>query len=196
MTWSPKQRTVFLRAATIAGWNDRTRYLAMAHAGCPTDHAAGRPSVKHPGNTNKMFARVMELAESQGGGAVAPPREFASWREAAMHELDRSRDFARQIAAEGVKRLPLKFATERDGARLEHDDAVAAVLHRIVVHCTDKDAPEFSSFRPQTITDCDTGQLYRVTEALKAWVGRELLAAGLRPECFDAPASARRRAAS
>jgi len=195
MTWTDKQRKLFLRASNMAGWNGSQRYIAMSHAGCPIDRSIGRPSVKHAGNTNAMFAQVMELAEAMSIDTVPPPRDYDSWADAARRKLDARRDFARQIVAEAVTRMPGKYGTS-NGQPIARDAAIEKILAASVKHVTGNDSVELTPIKPQTLDECDTGQLYRVIESLKAWFGREMLAAGIEPESFKVPASARRRAAS
>lgn len=215
MTWSKSQQILIHQAAKAAGWNAEQRYVAMLHAGCPKHPKHGRPSANHPGNSNDAFERVMELAEAMAEpGTVTPPRAHPSWSHAARRSLDRRRDLARQIAAEAVTRIPEVFDNplplgERVAAQQPgegspdltisrpHDLAPAERLLRGVIrHVTNHDSDVLCPFKPENLDQCDSGQLYRVIEALKAWVGRELLKRGYTPESFDVPASVRRRLAS
>jgi hypothetical protein len=196
MIWSQKQRMLFLKSSNLAKWSPAMRYIAMHHAGCPTDRMLKRCSVKHKGNTNQHFARAMELAEAQAIETVPPPRDYHSWADAARRDLDKRRDFARQIVAEAVTRMPNRFATTPEGEPVERVEAIERMLTAAVQHVTAGDSIELTPIKPLSLDECDTGQLYRVIESLKAWLGREFLKAGLCPESFEPPASAKRRAAS
>jgi hypothetical protein len=152
----------------------------------------------------------MELAEAMAEpGTINPPRAYPSWSHAARRSLDRRRDLARQIAAEAVTRIPEVFA--RDEPEAPARESSPASLRRsvasslppidrlllgVIRHVTNHDSGELCPFKPENLDQCDSGQLYRVIEALKAWVGRELLRRGYTPESFDVPASVRRRLAS
>lgn len=199
--WSKSQQILIHQAAKAAGWNAEMRYVAMLHAGCPKHPKHGRPSANHPGNSNDAFERVMELAEAMAAGSsegskVSPPRNYPSWSHAARRSLDRRRDLARQIAAEAVKRLPEVFAEFPDGEQLAEAPARDSLLRFAVRHVTKGDSIDLCPIKPESLDQCDTGQLYRVIEMLKAWVGRELLKRGYTPESFEIPASVRRRLAS
>jgi hypothetical protein len=179
--WSDSQRTTFLRACSAAGWNDQQRYMAMRHCGCPLQ--GDRPSVKSPRNTNGHFEQLMALAEAQAklrGRDVRPPREHRSWREAAENGRLRLVELARSIIAEGVIRVPDVF---NDG------------LERyIIAHTTADDLGNMAGIpNPLSLDECDGGQLHRVVEALRAYVGRELDARGLQPRNFVLPPSVIRR---
>lgn len=182
MSWSPLQRVVFLRACADAGWNDARRYLAMRHAGCPQT-AERRPSVKHARNSQGMFEACMVLAEACAGAAgrsVRPPNGHVSWREAAASGRQRLANLARCIAAEAVERMPETFD--------------AGLLGYAVSHTTVGDDPELCPIRPVSIEECDAGQLVRVVELLRAFVGRRFAAACVRPRTFEVPPGAAIRA--
>ena len=190
MTWSKAQRTCFLVACSAAGWNDQQRYMAMRHAGCPLDSRRRRPSMTHPFNDRRAFVLCMELAErsaSAEGRKVRPPRGDGSagaartWSEEAARERRGWEIKAKSIIVEASRRLPEVF-----------DDGL---LTYAIKHTRGDDARELPiNADPRTLAELDAGQLYRVVELLRAYVGRELLARGLTPQSFTAPPSASRRA--
>lgn len=176
MAWSDSQLRTFLRAANAAGWNNQQRYVAMKHVGCALT-AEGRPSAKHPRNTQGQFELVMALAESgaraAGNGKVFPrPKNGASWAEVARNATDRMVRLVESIAGEAERRLPEKFSR----------GFLVGFIDRMT---RDDDMTFYAFMRPlRLIRECDEGQTYRVLEGLKAWVGRELRAEGLTPESF------------
>ncbi len=178
MPWSVKQQKLAMIAARGAGWNEEQRYIAMRHVGMPQGRtpAGDRPSVHHPRNDHRHFERYMALAEScalSRGEGDAFPRAAGGrlWRDAAAERTDRVVRLIKRIEAEAVERLPMKFAPGfvhglilrvcgRDEIRQPHIDVVGV------------------------LADLDDGQAYRVLEAMKAWVGRELGARGMEPRTF------------
>lgn len=204
MTWSQKQRLLFLKASGLAGWNDQQRYLAMRAVGCPCvattipgfDARAGlqsRPSIKAPGNTHEMFAAVMSLAESSARTRGAMMSRFPrpasgrvdsgqpTWRDAAMDTASRLIHKAREIWREAQERMPGKF--------FGGDEALDAFARRV----TAADASQFPDHfmaAPQDLDGCDAAQACRVVEGLRAWVGRDFYAAGINPRSFVIPHNA------
>lgn len=193
--WSQAQRTTFLRACSAAGFNDAQRYIVMRHCGCPNqaakqgggrDQGGGlsspRPSIKHPRNTNAMFAAAMAIAEAQArqrGREVRPPREFTSWREAALSSRQQLVNKARCIIAEARERMPAWF-----------DEGLERY---IVEHTTAGDDGELVMVAPKSLDEVDGGQAHRIVEALRAFVGRKFAEAGITPRTFDIPPAAQRR---
>lgn len=182
--WSDKQRVLFFRACAAAGITEAQRYIVMRHCGCPLDGKTKRPSVKHPRNTNAMFEQCMAVAEAQAGmrhQTVPRPREFRSWREAAESGRQRLITKARGIVAEAIAKMPGKFD--------------AGLEQHICEHTTDDDDGSLAALQPRTFEEADGGQLLRIIEALRAWIGREFTSAGIEPSTFTVPPEARRRAA-
>lgn len=182
--WSRAQRHRFFGAARAAGWNEQQRYMAMRHVGCRDFGDLGRPSVSHTANTNAQFEQVMAIAEAHAemnGADVHPPRNHTSWRQASDRGRDRQIGLARDIALEARRRLPGVF---------KKDPLPAAVYH-----VTQHDNEDFGGRGFDDIDDCDGGQVYRVVECLRAWVGRYFAKAGLEPETFKQPAEVYRRMA-
>lgn len=181
MTWSRPQQIMLAKAAAAAGWNDRQRYLAMRHCGCPL--RGGRPSMAHPGNTQASFELVMALAEAaagERGERVPQARDGKPWRSHVGRHTQRLERLAREIALEAVTRLPLVFNVGLTRYTIEHTTRDDEAEFRL--HCS-----------PERLDQLDGGQLYRVVESLKAHVGRRFVEAGLVPRSFDLPASVRRR---
>lgn len=182
MGWSKPQRTRFLIASTLAGWNDQQRYVAMAHVGCPLMHSTNRPSVSHGRNSQRSYELVMALAESHAASRGADMRKFpqpanGTWREKSALEGERMSRLIESIAFEAVTQLPEKFLPN--------------FLSGFVMRMTDKDRAEFCSqtHRPISLRECDEGQLYRILEGLKAWVGREFDRTGKTPRSFGQSAA-------
>ena len=183
MTWSQRQQVMVHKATTAAGWNAPQRYMAMTRAGCLKHARTGRPSVKHPRNTNTQFELFMDLAEAcaaKHGRRVPKPRDHPSWRHVCIKKhYDGWFAKAKAIAREGQDRMP---ATFNDG-----------LIQYAIDHTSPKDDIDLYG-TPQGLTECTTDQLYRVVELLKAMVGRKFIQAGLTPRSFEIPAEARRRA--
>jgi hypothetical protein len=182
--WSDSQRLTFLRACSAAGLNDAQRYILMHHCGCPSQ-AEGRPSIKHARNTNTMFAAAMAIAEAQArqrGREIRPPREFASWREAALSSRMQLVNKARCIITEARERMPAWF-----------DEGLERY---IVEHTTAGDDGELVTVAPKSLDEVDGGQAHRVVEALRAFVGRKFAQGGYTPRTFDIPPGAARRAST
>jgi hypothetical protein len=194
MTWSPSQQKLAVKAASLAGWTDAQRYLAMRHVGCPCAAAGAppgrasrpaQPSVKHPGNTQDHYELYMAIAESSAaarGTAAKFPRPAASngaesWTELTQRRTARTIAAIERIAAEAMQRLPDVF---RPGF-------LAGFIQRMTMN----DRPELcgGGMVPLSLPDCDEAQLYRIHEGLKAWAGREFLARDQRPGTFTIPAS-------
>lgn len=183
MTWSLPQRRLFVRSASAAGMTDAQRYLVMRHVGCPIDARLGRPSVKHPRNSNEMFEQAMAVVEAQAavaGVRIRAPRECASWRIASQRSHVRALALARAIVREAISRMPERFD--------------AGLERYIVEHTTGEDPADLVGLaRPRTLDECDGGQLRRVIEALRAYVGREFVMAGIEPASFAVPPGVHRR---
>lgn len=182
--WSNAQRRCFTIASRRAGWNDEQRYIAMRHVGCRDFGDLGRPSVSHERNTNAQFEQVMAIAESHAemnGDQVHPPRDKASWKQAASRGRERQIGLATAIADEACDRLPAIFKRNP--------------LSHAVAHVTKSDCEEFGGRNLDDIKHCDGGQVYRVVECLRAWVGRYFADAGLTPRSFTQPAEVNRRVA-
>jgi hypothetical protein len=195
MSWSKPQQLLAVKAATLAGWNDAQRYMAMRHAGCPitstgrsgglskaSPSGASKPSVKHPGNNQDHYELYMAIAESAarqaGKGHLFPaPANAESWGELARRRLTRTVHAIERIAGEAMSRLPDVFLPN--------------FLTGFVQRMTMNDCQQFcgASPVPLTLAECDEAQLYRIHEGLKAWAGREFLARDQRPGTFTIPAS-------
>lgn len=177
MGWSDKQTTLFLRASNMAGWNDQQRYMAMVHVGCPLLASERRPSVKHRGNSQQSFELVMALAESQAEIREVDMRKFpqpsrGTWRELSQQQQTRMRGLITRIAHEAVTELPEKFLPN--------------FLSGFILRMTQKDSREMAALdhNPSELEFCDEGQLYRILEGLKAWVGREFDRVDRSPRSF------------
>lgn len=185
MTWSAKQQRLSVIAANRARWNDQQRYMAMRFVGCPVDKAKDRPSVKHPRNDNDHFRLYMALAESHAGmhsvGEFPQPGRGQTWQQVAADRAAPMRRMVEAIAAEAVRRIPDIYSP----------DFLAGFIDRM----TRNDPDEFAGCtgRPTCPAECEEGQLYRVLEGLKAWVGRAMLKRDMRPESFTISEAARRR---
>lgn len=178
MGWSEKQTTVFLRAANMAGWNQQQRYMAMVHVGCPLLASDKRPSVKHRGNSQQSFELVMAFAESQAEIREVDMEKFpqpqrGTWRKLGQDQHARMRDLITRIAHEAVTELPEKF-----GPRF---------LAGFIMRMTQNDSGHMAALypNPAELEQCDEGQLYRVLEGLKAWVGREFTRVNRTPKSFS-----------
>lgn len=213
MTWSDKQRTLFMIACGLAGWNDQQRYLAMRAAGCPCvapakppkarriksdtdaqcppggmpDASPSRPSVMAPGNTHEMFAAVMSLAEAsartRGATMIKFPRPAAG-----KAWRDAALDTSTRLIHKA--REIWREAQERmPGKFFGGDEALDAFARRV----TASDAAQFPDHfmaAPQDLDACDAAQACRVVEGLRAWVGRDFYAAGINPRTFVIPHNA------
>ncbi|MBL0920721.1 MAG: hypothetical protein IBJ10_01190 [Phycisphaerales bacterium] len=189
--WSKSQTIMLLRAATCAGWNDAQRHIAMRHAGCPNDEK-DKPSVKHPRNTQAQFEIVMALAEAQAAERHAldkfplPNQKgvqhgVRGWRDVAAAGRSRSLRFAEAIWAEAAERIPEIFGKP-------------SALRGFIARQTRNDPPSITLGREaEWLGDLDEGQLYRVTEGLRAWVGREFLVRDIEPKSFRIPPHVRRQ---
>lgn len=178
MSWTKRQITRFHIACGLAGWNAQQRYVAMAHVGCPLTHAENRPSVSHIRNSQDSYELVMALAESHAASRGANMRKFpqpaqGTWREKSAAKAERTMRLIEAIAFEAVTELPEKFLPN--------------FLSGFVQRMTTKDHGEFSSntSRPESVRDCDEGQLYRILEGLKEWVGREFDRVDRLPSSFS-----------
>jgi len=185
MAWSPKQIKLYWRACHAADWHLDQRYVAMAHVGCPLKTIGGvrRPSVKHQGNTNLHFEMVMELAEmialGRGNGAEMPkPSRHKSWRESLGFSDRPMRRKLRLMFAEAQRELP--------GIFNEHS------LRGFIARMTKHDSYEFSE-PVESLDMLDAGQLYRVIEGARAWIGRELLKIDVAPTSFTIPPRVRKQ---
>ncbi|MFM9959222.1 MAG: hypothetical protein ACKVZJ_14250 [Phycisphaerales bacterium] len=192
MTWTTPQRKLVLVAANKAGWNDQQRYLAMRACGCPLK--AGKPSVTHEGNGRDHLVAVMALAEScaaQRGVTDFPRpgrsevgstarRPHVTWRDAALDAGQYLRDKARKIWAEAKERAP---------GLLRADASLEAFALRQCArdHEPEGGAPELYAFPVESFDELDTGQLIRVIEGLRAWLGRAFFRSGLTPRTFTIP---------
>ncbi|MEN0021586.1 MAG: hypothetical protein AAF747_11985 [Planctomycetota bacterium] len=175
--WSDAQRFSVYTACKQAGWNSEQRHLAMKHVGCPVDSKLGRCTTKHARLTNTQFELLMELAEAcaaQRGTAVKPPREVRSWRELVGKQGLPLMRKAETIAREAHERQPKVF-----GPKL-----LDGMIERVTMH----DLGEFAA-PACSLQECDAGQLRRVVEALKQYVGREFARRGLTPGSFEIPPS-------
>lgn len=187
MGWSRAQQIMLHRAASAADWNDRQRYMAMRHAGCPIDRAKQRPSITHPRNTQRQFELTMSIAEGHAWMHEADLEDFprprwgdtwAARAGASNGRLDRK---IRAIWAEAADRLPETF--DRAG------------LDGFVQRMT-KDHDESLAFqpRPRSLEHvADPATLDKILEGLKAWAGREFLKRDMRPATFDPPPRERAR---
>lgn len=211
--WSDRQKFLFLKAGNAAGWNEPMRYTAMRACGCPLMKATGatpvgapdvlRPSVKHAQNNNGHFEAVMALAEScagqrSGGGTLDArfprPAEHDSWRDAAQHSAtSRLIPKIREVWAEAMERMPGRFfefvpdaSSPSRGSRSPSLDALAARVCKNDVTAF----PGLYDHGPELLDECDAGQLHRVLEALKAWVGRAFYENGIKPRTFYIPSGA------
>lgn len=180
MSWTKKQIMRFHIACGLAGWNDQQRYVAMKHVGCPLMHSEKRPSVSHSRNSQWSYDLIMALAESHAASRGADMSRFpqpahGTWREISGQKAERMARFVEAIAGEAKEKLPEKFLPN--------------FLGGFVMRMTEKDTGEFSSqtSRPQSLRECDEGQLYRILEGLKAWVAREFHRVGREPSTFDSP---------
>lgn len=186
--WSRSQRIHALRAAVAAGWNDRQRYMAMRHAGCPDDRAINRPTISNPRNSQDAFEAFMAIAEASalsiGNGAKMPrPARGGLWRDAAAQRADRTRRLIESIAREASERMPIIFKP--------------GFLPGFIERQTKNDPPEFTlGGLPRTARDLDEGQAYRVLEGLRAWVGRQFVRADIVPHSFTIPPHVRRALAA
>lgn len=177
MSWTPKQCKLLHIAANLAGWNAQQRYMVMRHHGCPLMSSTGNPSVTHKGNTQRSYELVMAAAEASAASRGADMSKFpqpakGTWRELSGQEFLRTRQLIQAIAHEAVVELPDKF--------------VPNFLSGFITRQTEKDVESACAIthRPTCLEDCDEGQLYRIVEGLKAWVGRAFIAAGRKPKSF------------
>ncbi len=177
MGWTPKQCKLIHIAANLAGWNPQQRYMVMAHHGCPLMHSTNVPSVTHKGNTQRSYELVMAAAEASAMTRGADMSRFprpakGTWRELSEQEFLRTRHLIQAIAHEAVVELPEKF--------------IPNFLSGFIIHQTkgDKESAAAITHRPTCLEDCDEGQLYRIVEGLKAWVGRAFIAASIKPKSF------------
>ena len=198
MVWSRAQQTLFFRAAAAAGWNDAQRYIAMAHAGCRVrgrgkarDSRTGfiytdrRASAADPNNDNDAFERVMALAEAsaagRGASSLMPARRSGRpWADTDRRQRERMARKARDIWEELSLRVPEVFM--RDG--------LDGLVRRVCMH---DDASLTMRRAPESLDECDSGQLHRVIEAAKGWGGRECLRRGISPTTFRVPPSCARQ---
>lgn len=184
MTWSKPQRTTFLAAARKAGWSSEQRYMVMRYAGCPDDPVTGRPSAAAVANNNRHFRVCMAIAEAAvhgQGGQLRPPKESASWDAACNDGRANEAALARAIAREAAERLPGVFD--------------AGLLAAAVRHVADYTShPLLPGVKPERLEQCDWATTHRVTECLRAWVGRRFAEVGWEPRTFKIPRSARARA--
>ncbi len=168
-----------------------------------------RPSVKHAQNNNGHFEAVMALAEAcaaQRGRLDAKfprPAEHDSWREAAQHSAtSRLIPKLREVWAEAMAKMPGRFfepkGTGHRASGISFDPNAqcpvpSASLDALASRVCKNDPSAFPGLYdhgPELLDECDAGQLHRVLEALKAWVGREFYAAGITPHTFYIPAGA------
>ena len=186
MRWSKPQQIMLHKAAKLAEWNEKMRYIAMRHAGCPNDRAKGRPSITHSGNTQRQFELVMSIAEGQwlglgGAGEFPRPRDAKRWSDITAQTREPMMRFAREIWAEARERRPERF----DAGGL--DGFVQRMASRT-------DARVMFQPSPRTLDEVhDPALLHRILEGLKAWVGREFIQNDITPRSFKIPASERRK---
>lgn len=189
MSWSPNQVKCAGMATRAAEWTERERQLVLAHLGVKRRPRVGespRCSANDPANTDEQFVAFMAVAEGvalgKGRGDMLPrPKHKGFWRDAAADRGNRTKRLIEVIAAEAVERMPSKFE--------------AAFLAGFVERMTRNDHFSLSPKAPAHVAECDEGQLYRILEGLKAWVGREFYAAGYTPRSFIIPPNAKRGAA-
>lgn len=190
MTWSPNQIKCAGMAARAAEWSERERQLVLAHIGVRRRPRAGespRCSANDPANTDEQFVAFMAIAEGvalgKGRGDMLPrPKNKGFWRDAAADRGNRTRRLIESIAAEAVERMPSEFD--------------AGFLDGFVARMTANDHFSLSPAGARAhLAECDEGQLYRILEGLRAWVGRRFYAAGYAPKSFTIPAGAKRGAA-
>ena len=184
MPWSKSQNIMLQRAATAAGWNNEQRYMAMRYVGCRDARGKGRPSATGTSNTQDQFELLMALAYQHaamnGAGHTVPSPRKGTWSEAADAVGSRVRRKVEDVWVEASQRIPDVFHSRG--------------LDGFVVRMTKADPVEFTfGDMPRSLEDCDTGQLYRILEGIKGWVGREMLKRGLTPSTFKIPAHARRQ---
>jgi len=194
MTWSPKQVQLAGMAARAAEWSERERQIALKHVGVSERKRVGespRCSANDRANTNEQFVAFMAIAEGvalgKGRGDLMPcarGKAVAFWRDAATDHGHRMRRLVEQIAGEASERMPSEFPE--------------GFLAGFVLRMTKNDHFAVSQ-RPGGTDDaaqCDEGQLYRILEGLRAWVGRRFYAAGFTPRTFKIPPSVARGAAT
>lgn len=212
MSWTEKQRKLFLIACGLAGWNDPQRYIAMRACGCPCIVAGGRPraskprpdsgpgpetqdprpSVLSPGNTHEMFAAVMSLAEASARTRGAPMIRFPMPGRGDLSEPRTWRDAALDTA----DRLRHKAreiwaeAHQRMPGKFKGDEESLDAFVRRQTGGDTRDYPEHFACAPETLDACDAAQACRVVEGLKAWIGRDFFAAGIHPRSFVIPQGA------
>lgn len=180
--WSTKQRVMFLRACNAAGWDSTYRYIVMHHCGCPLDVESKRPSVKHPGNTNRQLELVMSFAEPVArdrGKPIRPPSKHKSWETAAFDQCSRLKLLATRIVDEACRKAPAHF----DQGLLEY----------AIKHVCSHDRAGFMEVHPETLDQCDAPTLIRVVECLRAFVGRRFLELNINADSFKIPLSAQER---
>lgn len=173
MPWTERQQRCAVMAASKAGWNDEQRYIAMLHCGCPKS-PSGQVSLKNKNNPHDAFEQYMALAESAAearGERIYPPKGQPSWRAVADGKRTRTIKLIESIWAEGCARLNAKL--DADG------------LDGFVLRMTQRDqSPCGVPLAHHRLADCDGGQLYRILEGLKGWIGREFAERGVTPETF------------
>lgn len=174
MAWTDRQQRCAIAAASKAGWNDMQRYIAMRHAGCAKTQS-GQVSLKNPKNPHKAFEQYMAIAESAAalnGQEIYPPKGKASWSAVVEGESSRTLRLIESIWAEGCTKLNRKF--------------VKGGLEGFVERMTSKDlTPCGMPLATNTLGHCDSAQLYRILEGLKAWVAREFVEHGIAPTTFQ-----------
>ena len=174
MAWTQKQQRCAIAASGKAGWNDMQRYIAMRHAGCAKTQS-GQVSLKNPKNPHKAFEQYMAIAESAAalnGQQIYPPNGKESWSAVVDAESSRTLRLIESIWAEGCKKLNRKF--------------IEGGLEGFVERMTKLDTTTCGMpLVTDNLNHCDSAQLYRILEGLKAWVAREFVEHGIAPTTFQ-----------
>ena len=182
MGWTERQQRCAIAAASRAGWNDMQRYTAMLHCGCPKC-PKGQVSLKNKANPHAAFEQYMALAESsaaQIGERIYPPKGFSSWAQVVDASRTRVIHLINEICEEG--RLVLNKHLGDGG------------LDGFAQRMTRRDqSPCGMPLAKERLVDCDGGQLYRIVEGLKGWLGREFVDRGIEPASFTLHWHARKR---
>lgn len=187
MSWTRAQQIRFLSATNAAGCNSEQRYMIMRYAGCReipprpgANHEQARPSVTSNFNNSRQFRHCMAIIEAMCKSQqvpIEPPRNHKTWHDLAHSSISREQELARDIVAEAARRLPAKFDSGLMGYAIDH-------VTKKITH------PIFPDIKPETIEQCDGPTTHRVVELLRALVGREFQARGIRPSCFTIPTRA------
>jgi hypothetical protein len=171
--WTERQRKCAISAASKAGWNDQQRYIAMRHAGCKPS-ATGQISLANPSNPHGAFEQYMAIAESaaaERGEHIYPPTGKPSWNAVASGQRTRTIRLIESIYAEAQSKLSRKF----------HEGGLPGFVSRMTRNDTSVCGVKLWT---NELEHCDSAQLYRILEGLKAWVAREMIEHGLAPSSF------------